>query len=926
MNQYKTFIALGLSGLISVCSASSLNWITNQDGDKELIFTSTNNTFTTTPNPMSISSGNYKITTNGDIDTANIVGGFTIDGGQLTINPKGNSKIYSASGVQLYYVEQGLTFKCSTTLTSCVDPFITIENGTLNFIVEGGGVENNLKKKYRISLGLQTNDGKADLVNKVNGHINFSPKDKSDLSVSGEIENQGEINIALETNAYLRIDKINNSGKVVARASADAYLGLNLVNSGNAEIYFNDMKDNTTPTKSILIINTQADGTSTITITNTHGRSTKSSPMTFGATIDNTQAKEGAVIFNINNSSNFKLSLESSDPTQKQVSTIIDYQSNTDSMLELNSGSDEMKTAEIVFSGSNNKVNFFNFETFEADGCQTNESNVFKIKNNGTKNYIAFENREALYQIYKPSYQSWISPIESSFYVLTIGEKGDDTTGLEGSGLNFIVKANPNAPQTLEDKNNVTTLGGDLLTAGQFAYADKIVIHSSVGNKGGVHNLGVGLFNPQDANLIFYTPKTEGKKDGDISVEHNILVASVAKSSNITLNPIQDSIVGFNLVSIGFVEVDTDESGIHHGDSQDTYTSYFLSGAKDLGVSVVNQEITTTALALNYDLFIGNFNSLNKRMGDLRNNPYNQGAWGRIFNGQISNDFTSSKNNYTTIQLGYDHKLGNFENASNYLGVAIDYSFAFSESSINASNALQSRTIQDVYSNAFEVAIYNSYIQDEGWFSDSIAKFSYLDSSFNITDNLANTSENQNTSNVAFTLSEEFGYRFKLGENKTWFVDPQLEVAMGYFSGTDLKQVAGSYFLDAKSDGMFMTRARFGASAGYDFKDFTQGKDFKAVVYAGLSCEADLLSGGDVTLTPSSGQGDIVNSLYSSDFRGVLNIGTNVEIRENIRVYADIQTSFGGKISNDYQINLGARFSFGEKGESNVLVEKKNAQ
>lgn len=925
MNRYKTFIALGLSGLISVCSASSLDWITNQDGGKELIFTSTNDVFTPTPNPMTISSGNYEITTDGELEYFSIVGSFVIDGGHLTINPKGNSKIYTSSMEIQYYKDQHLTFNCSRDpLQKCTNPYITIQNGILDFVTEGESGKP--QKQYDILLGYQTTDGNADLINDTNGYINFSPKNNSKLSILGEIENRGEINIVPKDNAHIQVDKIINSGKVVARASDDVFLGLNLVNSGNAEIHFDRIIDSTSFLKGILIIETQGEGKTTVNIMDTHGLPDKKSPMTFSAEIDNTQAKEGSVIFNINNSSNFLLSLKSSDATQKQVSTLVNYQSNTNSTLELGVGNNELKSTKVIFSGSNNKVFFFNYDDFEKDGCQTNETNILNIKNNGDGNFVSFLNHDALYRVYNPSYQYWVSPIESSFYVLTIGEKGDDTTGLEGSGLNFIVKANPRAPQTLEDKNNVTTLGGDLLTAGQFAYADKVVIHSSVGGKGGSHNLGVGLFNPQDANLIFYTPKTEGGKDGDISIEHNILIASVAKSSNITLNPIQDSIVGFNLVSIGFVEVDTDESGIHHGDSQDTYTSYFLSSAKDLGVSVVNQEITTTALALNYDLFIGNFNSLNKRMGDLRNNPYNQGAWGRIFNGQISNDFTSSKNNYTTIQLGYDHKLGNFENASNYLGVAIDYSFAFSESSINASNALQSRTIQDVYSNAFEVAIYNSYIQDEGWFSDSIAKFSYLDSSFNIADNLANTSENQNTSNVAFTLSEEFGYRFKLGENKTWFVDPQLEVAMGYFSGTDLKQVAGSYFLDAKSDGMFMTRARFGASAGYDFKDFTQGKDFKAVVYAGLSCEADLLSGGDVTLTPSSGQGDIVNSLYSSDFRGVLNIGTNVEIRENIRVYADIQTSFGGKISNDYQINLGARFSFGEKGESNTLMEKKNAQ
>ena len=45
--------------------------------------------------------------------------------------------------------------------------------------------------------------------------------------------------------------------------------------------------------------------------------------------------------------------------------------------------------------------------------------------------------------------------------------------------------------------------------------------------------------------------------------------------------------------------------------------------------------------------------------------------------------------------------------------------------------------------------------------------------------------------------------------------------------------------------------------------------------------------------------------------RFVLNLGTNFKIKDNTRIYFDFERSFGGKITTDYQLNLGVRYSFG---------------
>ena len=398
-------------------------------------------------------------------------------------------------------------------------------------------------------------------------------------------------------------------------------------------------------------------------------------------------------------------------------------------------------------------------------------------------------------------------------------------------------------------------------------------------------------------------------KGEDVKTEGNIAIASVAKDSKVELNPTSVTI-GFNSFETSFEKVFTNDQGIIDSDSNNnTYTNYFLKSAQDVGVAPVTQEVTSSVFALNYDLFIANFNSLNKRMGDLRNNPYSQGTWGRIFNGQLSNDFgLGSASNYTTLQAGYDYDFS-LSNAKNYLGVAFAYGFSISEMSSNASNALQNREIKDIFSNSIELALYNAYVEDSGLYSDSIAKFSYLISDFNLTNN--GVSESLNVNNYAFQLSEEVGYVFSLGGNKEWSITPQAELSFGHYSDSDLTQVAGDFYLDAKAKSMMMLRARVGSMFGYDFKEYVQDVDI--TLYAGLSYEYDYLSGGNIELTPNVGNATTTKSALSSDGRGVLNLGTNITLKDDIRLYADFQSSFGGKINTDYQINIGARFSFGEK-------------
>ncbi|RDU68749.1 hypothetical protein, partial [Helicobacter brantae] len=114
--------------------------------------------------------------------------------------------------------------------------------------------------------------------------------------------------------------------------------------------------------------------------------------------------------------------------------------------------------------------------------------------------------------------------------------------------------------------------------------------------------------------------------------------------------------------------------GVTIGAMSDDANTFIIKNAIEIEADPIYQEVASSALAVNYDLYLANFNSLNKRMGELRDNDHNQGVWARVFGGNMSNDFgAGSKTDYLTAQAGYDYSLSVGENARNFMGIALAY-------------------------------------------------------------------------------------------------------------------------------------------------------------------------------------------------------------------------------------------------------------
>lgn len=370
---------------------------------------------------------------------------------------------------------------------------------------------------------------------------------------------------------------------------------------------------------------------------------------------------------------------------------------------------------------------------------------------------------------------------------------------------------------------------------------------------------------------------------------------------------------GFFEKGLGFLDFTLLDLKIIHKDiSNDPRGNHFFYITHATETNIIPSDELTGIYSplLNLSLYLATFNHLAQRMGELRNNPYSHGIWARVINGGLRSSLgLGLKSNYTSFQAGYDYAFSG-KGFRDFLGVSFFYAFALPTFESEIARESQTRRFEDIFSFSSGVAIYNSYIQDEGWYNDSVLKFQYLQSTFEIYNANRDRKRGGKPKNFALSVSDEFGYRFKITED--WYIQPQTEVGVGWIAPSAFRQSyeGSSEFLDTYVDSTLTLRGRFGSSLGYNPNRFIPNPNFRISFYVGSFYEFDYIYGGDISLQTTN----LSSSYHSSplfDPRCLINLGVNIQAYENVRIYFDFEKSFLGRIEKDYQVSLGVRYSFG---------------
>lgn len=291
---------------------------------------------------------------------------------------------------------------------------------------------------------------------------------------------------------------------------------------------------------------------------------------------------------------------------------------------------------------------------------------------------------------------------------------------------------------------------------------------------------------------------------------------------------------------------------------------------------------TANSLANHFVLnYIAEWNNMQKRMGELRDNPYAYGFWLRSFGGRLSDQ--NSNGNYFEIQAGLD-KQSEFSNFNLYSGLMLNYT----QTKLNSSSL-------DITSKGYGLGQYLSFLFQNDLYLDFVLRYVRYqnDMSASFLPNV-NLPLNTGISNNIIT-SLELGYRKYL---QNFYLEPQIEFISGYVDNIHLHNENVDIKLDSYIPLVLKSTLFIGAN---------NIKDTKLNLRAGLGYMGDLKKSGQKTFTDNLGTRHFDGL---KDDRIFINLNTSYEINRNTRLSLDFEKSFLGDLNIDWSMNANLRYSF----------------
>lgn len=442
---------------------------------------------------------------------------------------------------------------------------------------------------------------------------------------------------------------------------------------------------------------------------------------------------------------------------------------------------------------------------------------------------------------------------------------------------------NPNAIQeegTYDENGNSTSKSGMKYTA-----LNNLIID------GGIINLDSSKLNTEDSLQIQNVTGTGGTINTD-NVNNKLSIDSKAADTNLTVNGtknVTDAIASGKASLQKLADV-VKSNGKSAADTVTSDANDIIGGysAKVIDGEVVAKTIKTVENPTNRAISdMANIslmtwrqenNDMNKRLGELRDSKGEHGAWARMARGESKYGSQNVKNQYNYYQVGYDEKLSTNPNWT--VGVALTRT--------EGSSTFARGTGENKHTG---VAVYGSYLNDNGSFIDLIAKYARMDNDYKtIGVGVGDASYESN----GYSLSAEYGKRFTK-DNGFW-IEPQVELTYGTVGSVDYLTSKGARVHQDSVDSLV---ARLGFSLG---KDIKQGNVYVRASY--------LYDFDGETKATMSGAG---TASFEQDLGGgwwEVGVGTNLNLSDATHLYFDVEKTYGGNVATPWQWNAGVRWSF----------------
>ena len=319
------------------------------------------------------------------------------------------------------------------------------------------------------------------------------------------------------------------------------------------------------------------------------------------------------------------------------------------------------------------------------------------------------------------------------------------------------------------------------------------------------------------------------------------------------------------------------------GNNEDA-VNYKLVNIEEKTLSNAGKTILNMTKA-NYDVavFMGR---LDKRMGDVHYlNKNDDGIWFRLRHDRIEKDlgYTVDGNMY---ELGYD-KLFLKDNGQERLGLAFDYMKGSTSYDDIAGKGNNSRK---------GIWLYDTWIGDDGHYSDYILKWGHLENDFEIAGTKKLNLIKGNYDNDVFSASAEYGCMKNLKND--WYITPQVQLQLAKVTGADYITNQNT---NVHVDDIDSIIGRAGFKLGRNF-----GDNKKNTFYLKADVLREFLGEQFVSVKDVTSDNEYVGFKYDhSGYWYDVGFGFNIETKKDSYAFLDVERRFGNGNKNSYQINGG---------------------
>lgn len=268
-------------------------------------------------------------------------------------------------------------------------------------------------------------------------------------------------------------------------------------------------------------------------------------------------------------------------------------------------------------------------------------------------------------------------------------------------------------------------------------------------------------------------------------------------------------------------------------------------------------------------------NDLNKRMGDLRDQPNAVGGWARIYGAEL--EYGQLTNKSASIQVGADYQIGAWK-----LGGAFSYTSGSADYDLGDSD-------NDTYT----FGLYGTWMSENGLYLDVIGKYGRISNDFRVNGMTGSYDNN------ALSFSAEAGWH--LVPCSYGFIEPQVELTYGRIMG-DTFTTSNQVQID--QDDFDSLIGRIGMRIGAMFPDN------RGSIYFRVSGAYDFQgeNSADVRLLSGASQRTIREDLGGAWLETA--VGANFSFTDATNVYVDLERTNGGDVVENWRWNVGVRHVF----------------